>query len=154
MKNLNKNQAIGVFAGLGFVAYLLFGSVITQFFNPTAVNSNIQTMNEGVTVQEVNVGQGAVAESGDVLTVHYIGKLADGRVFESSLDTNTPFTFTIGRGGVIRGWDEGLLGMRVGGKRILTITPSYGYGDQSVGAIPANSTLIFEVDLLNVQKSN
>ena len=103
-------------------------------------------------MEEVAVGTGVVAEAGDVLTVHYVGTLTDGRVFDSSRDRNTPFDFTLGMDSVIRGWDEGLVGMRVGGKRMLVIPPSYGYGAQGVGTIPANSTLIFEVELLNVKK--
>ena len=81
-----------------------------------------------------------------------MGTFQDGRVFDSSLDRNTPFSFTIGVGGVIRGWDEGLLGMKAGGKRILVIAPDYAYGAQGSGPIPPNSTLVFEVELLDVQK--
>jgi len=152
MKHLNRNQWIAVCAGLALLTYLLFADSLIGFFNQSSKNTNTQMSENSLTVQEVSVGTGAVAEAGDVLTVHYVGTLTDGRVFDSSRDTNTPFDFTLGMGSVIRGWDEGLVGMRVGGKRMLIIPPSYGYGAQGVGTIPPNSTLIFEVELLNVQK--
>ena len=154
MKKLNRNQSIAVFVGLAFVAYLMFGSTIMEFFNLSETSANPMNTSTGVSIEEIVVGQGLVAEPGDVLTVHYVGSFTDGRVFESSKDANVPFTFTLGAGRVIRGWEEGIRGMRAGGKRRLTISPEYGYGAQAVGPIPANSTLIFEVDLLNVQKSN
>ncbi|MBX4181481.1 FKBP-type peptidyl-prolyl cis-trans isomerase [Candidatus Parcubacteria bacterium] len=106
----------------------------------------------GFTSQEVSVGSGAIAEPGDKLTVHYVGTLPDGKVFDSSRDSGTPFSFTLGAGQVIRGWDEGLQGMREGGKRVVTIAPDYAYGEQGVGPIPPNSTLVFEVELLKVEK--
>jgi len=84
--------------------------------------------------------------------VHYVGTLSDGKVFDSSLDRNTPFSFTLGVGQVIRGWDEGFSDMQVGGKRLIIVAPDYGYGEQGVGTIPPNSTLIFEVELLDVEK--
>ena len=152
MKHLNRNQWIAVCAGLALLTYLLFADSLIGFFNQSSKNTNTQMSENSLTVQEVSVCTGAVAEAGDVLTVHYVGTLTDGRVFDSSRDTNTPFDFTLGMGSVIRGWDEGLVGMRVGGKRMLIIPPSYGYGAQGVGTIPPNSTLIFEVELLNVQK--
>ena len=152
MKHLNRNQWIAVCAGLALLTYLLFADSLIGFFNQSSKNTNTQMSENSLTVQEVSVGTGAVAEAGDVLTVHYVGTLTDGRVFDSSRDTNTPFDFTLGMGSVIRGWDEGLVGMRVGGKRMLIIPPSYGYGAQGVGTIPPNSTLIFEVELLNVKK--
>ena len=85
------------------------------------------------------------------VTVHYVGTLTNGKQFDSSRDRKTPFTFTIGVGEVIKGWDLGVSTMKVGGKRILQIPPELGYGSRAVGDIPANSTLIFEVELLNVQ---
>jgi len=99
------------------------------------------------------VGDGVLAETGDTISVHYVGTLEDSRVFDSSRDRNTPFRFTLGTGQVIRGWDEGLVGMRVGGKRILIISPEFGYGGQGVGTIPPNSVLQFEVELLDAEKS-
>ncbi|MEK7176066.1 MAG: FKBP-type peptidyl-prolyl cis-trans isomerase [Patescibacteria group bacterium] len=107
----------------------------------------------GFTTRDISLGQGQAAESGDRLTVHYVGTLPNGQVFDSSRDRNAPINFTLGVGQVIRGWDEGVLGMREGGRRVLTIAPDYGYGAQSAGPLPPNSTLVFEVELLNVEKS-
>jgi len=159
MKKLNINQTIATFAGLALLAYLLFASPIMNLFNPSAKDSMSQTPESanqtkvaGFISEEVVVGTGALAESGDTLTVHYVGTLEDGKVFDSSLDRNTPFVFTLGVRQVIRGWDEGLAGMRVGGKRHLVIPPQYAYGEQGVGIIPPNSKLIFDVELIDVQK--
>ena len=87
---------------------------------------------------------------GDTVSVHYVGTLTNGTVFDSSYSRNQPFTFRVGVGQVIAGWDQGIPGMKVGGKRRLTIPPSLGYGNQAVGSIPANSTLIFDVELLSI----
>ena len=102
-------------------------------------------------IEDLVVGQGVEAKEGNVITVNYTGWLENGTQFDSSLSPNRdPLVFTLGAGKVIQGWDQGILGMKVGGKRRLTIPPHLGYGNQAVGAIPANSTLIFEVDLLGV----
>lgn len=110
-----------------------------------------ETTNE-VTVEILKQGTGsATTKPGDTIKVHYTGTLADGTKFDSSLDRNEPFSFTLGSGQVIEGWDQGLLGMKLGEKRKLTIPPSLGYGDQAMGdQTPANSTLIFEVELLEI----
>ncbi len=156
MKKLTRNQGIAVAAGLALLTYLFFsGPLINLFTSPmntenTPANNVPET--QSVDVQEVSVGTGAIAEAGDKISAHYVGTLPDGRVFDSSRDRGTPISFTLGVGQVIRGWDEGLQGMRVGGKRILTIAPAYGYGSQAVGTIPANSTLVFEVELVGVEK--
>lgn len=93
-----------------------------------------------------------VVKSGDTITVHYTGRLTDGTKFDSSVDRGTPFTFTIGAGQVIKGWDEGLLGMKVGEKRTLTIPADKGYGATGAGGvIPPNATLIFETELVSIQ---
>jgi FKBP-type peptidyl-prolyl cis-trans isomerase len=96
------------------------------------------------------VGTGATAVSGDTVTVHYIGTFTNGTKFDSSYDLNQPFTFRLGAGQVIAGFDQGVTGMRVGGKRRLTIPPSLAYGSQGQGSIPPNTTLVFEVDLLSI----
>ena len=101
-------------------------------------------------VEDLVVGTGAVAATGDTVTVHYVGTLTNGQKFDSSYDRGQPFTFRIGARQVIAGWEQGIPGMRVGGKRRLTIPPSLGYGSQANGPIPANSTLIFEVDLVAI----
>ena len=99
---------------------------------------------------DVVVGTGATAVSGDTVTVHYIGTFTNGSKFDSSYDRNQPFTFRLGAGQVIAGFDQGVTGMRVGGKRRLTIPPSLAYGSQGQGSIPPNTTLVFEVDLLSI----
>ena len=102
-------------------------------------------------VEDVNVGAGPAAKSGDKVSVHYVGKLVNGKQFDSSRDRGRPFSFPLGAGRVIQGWDFGVAGMQVGGVRKLTIPPQEGYGAQGAGSdIPPNSTLIFEVELLGI----
>jgi FKBP-type peptidyl-prolyl cis-trans isomerase len=101
-------------------------------------------------VEDLVVGTGATAAVGDTVTVHYVGTLLNGTQFDSSYPSGRPFTFRIGAGQVIQGWEQGVPGMRVGGKRRLTIPPSLGYGSQPNGPIPANSTLRFEIELLSI----
>ena len=100
--------------------------------------------------QDLVVGTGATAAAADLVTVNYVGTLTNGTKFDSSYDRNQPYTFRLGAGQVIAGWDQGLVGMKVGGKRRLTIPPSLGYGSQANGPIPPNSTLIFEIELLSI----
>ena len=111
---------------------------------------------EGVKITILKEGTGDVAKTGDTVAMNYTGRLADGTVFDSNVDPKfkhvEPFIFTIGAGQVIKGWDQGLVGMKVGGKRKLTIPASLAYGDRSPSpAIPANSTLVFEVELLKIE---
>ncbi|MGC8862812.1 MAG: FKBP-type peptidyl-prolyl cis-trans isomerase [Armatimonadota bacterium] len=98
----------------------------------------------------MKIGRGAEAKPGKIVTVHYRGWLNNGTEFDSSRRRNQPFTFTLGRGQVFQGWDEGISGMRVGGVRELTVPPHLGYGNQAQGRIPPNSTLHFEIELLSV----
>lgn len=100
---------------------------------------------------DVVVGTGAEAKSGSAVSVHYVGKLENGTVFDSSRERGQPFTFIIGQGKVIRGWEQGVVGMRVGGTRKLVIPPHLGYGEAgSPPNIPSNATLFFEIELLHV----
>ena len=101
-------------------------------------------------VEDLVVGTGATAAVGDTVSVHYVGTLTNGTKFDSSYDRGQPFPFQIGAGRVIAGWEQGVPGMKVGGKRRLTIPPSLGYGNQANGSIPPNSTLIFDIDLLSI----
>jgi FKBP-type peptidyl-prolyl cis-trans isomerase len=117
-----------------------------QASSPAAMTSTPK-----VDIQDTVTGKGAEAVNGKAVTVHYTGTLKDGTKFDSSVDRKEPFTFTLGAGQVIKGWEQGIVGMKVGGKRKLTIPPELAYGANAVGAIPANSTLIFDVELLEVK---
>ncbi len=106
----------------------------------------------GLKIEDAKVGTGKEAKSGDTVAVHYRGTLTDGKEFDSSYKTNQPFSFTIGEGRVIKGWDQGVPGMKVGGKRKLTIPSDLGYGEAgSPPVIPPNATLIFEIELVDVK---
>lgn len=102
-------------------------------------------------IERLREGRGPGADNGDQVTVHYDGRLTNGEMFDSSRERGQPFTFTLGAGQVIKGWDMGLLGMKRGDIRRLTIPPSLGYGFREVGSIPANSTLVFDVEMLSVR---
>jgi len=111
-----------------------------------------QITDSGLKFEDTTVGQGAVATKGQTVSVHYTGWLENGTKFDSSKDRNEPFEFKLGAGQVIRGWDEGVAGMKVGGVRRLTIPPQLGYGDRGAGGvIPPKATLIFEVELLGTR---
>jgi peptidylprolyl isomerase len=121
---------------------------------PGEVTTNkVVTTGSGLMFIDMAEGTGASPNAGDQVTVHYTGYLMDGKKFDSSVDRNQPFTFTIGRGQVIKGWDEGVMSMKIGGRRKLIIPPELGYGSQSVGGglIPPNSQLVFDVSLLDAK---
>ena len=106
----------------------------------------------GLRIIDLEQGNGAEATAGQTVVVHYRGTLEDGSQFDASHDRGTPFSFPLGRGRVIKGWDEGVQGMKVGGKRKLVIPPDLGYGSRGAGGvIPPNATLIFEVELLDIK---
>lgn len=109
------------------------------------------TTESGLQIEEVRVGNGDAAASGQFVSVHYTGWLTDGAKFDSSKDRDEPFEFALGQRTVIAGWDEGVQGMRVGGVRKLTIPPHLGYGSRGAGGvIPPNATLVFEIELLDI----
>ena len=110
-------------------------------------------MDNGLIIENMEIGDGPEAQDYNKVVVNYTGKLEDGSIFDSSLNPGRePFTFTLGVGSVIKGWDVGVKGMKVGGRRRLTVPPELGYGDKGAGSvIPPGATLIFEVDLLEVE---
>ncbi len=128
------------------IIFLFVGGkdLIMNMFNSETVNQDNQ-MQSKVQIKEITEGTGEVATVGKELTVNYIGVFADGTKFDSSYDRSQPFKFTLG------GWDQGLEGMKVGGKRILVIPPELGYGAEDHGPIPGNSTLIFQIELISVK---
>jgi hypothetical protein len=166
--------ALAVIIALGF---LFFGSAIFAPFEPqTAPAQDVTLGSEAVPTEtgvsgtmpgaqgaapikpnaqamsgDTVVGTGAEAVAGKKVTVNYVGMLENGTVFDASANHGQPFTFTLGVGQVIKGWDEGVAGMKVGGKRHLVIPPEKGYGAQGIGSIPPNSTLIFDVELVGVE---
>jgi FKBP-type peptidyl-prolyl cis-trans isomerase len=119
---------------------------------PTAVTGKPITTSSGLQYWDIKKGSGALAQAGKEVTVHYTGWLTDGKEFDSSRDAGEPIKFKLGTGQVIKGWDEGIAGMKVGGKRQLRIPPQLGYGQRGFGStIPANSTLVFDVELMGVK---
>lgn len=121
--------------------------------SPTKVTGKPTSTSSGLQYWDIVVGTGARAVAGKPVSVHYTGWLTDGKKFDSSVDRGQPFTFPLGAGKVIKGWDEGVGGMKVGGKRQLRIPPELGYGARGAGGvIPPNATLIFDVELLDVGK--
>jgi len=118
---------------------------------PTKVTGDGVKTDSGLQYWDIKVGTGPVANDGDKVKVHYTGWFASGKKFDSSVDANQPYSFTIGKSEVIKGWDEGVTGMKVGGKRQLRIPPELAYGEAGYkNIIPPNSTLIFDVQLLSV----
>jgi len=115
------------------------------------MSEDVQHTDSGLEIHEVERGFGEVARAGKTVSVHYTGYLEDGTKFDSSLDRGEPFTFQLGAGKVIRGWDEGLAGMKVGGRRKLIIPSELAYGSRGAGRlIPPDATLVFDVELLEV----
>jgi len=178
---INKYETIGIFASVGLMALALFllrvdsASELTRVIetdSQTASVAVVDQTNENkqealygaladslddtgavskLIIDDVIIGGGAEAVLGDTVTVHYIGTLQNGQQFDNSNLRGTPFSFTLGQGRVIEGWEEGVVGMKIGGERILVIPPSMGYGSKNVGPIPANSVLVFSISLLSIE---
>lgn len=153
---MSKRWSLLLVAGLALAAILWLSGCgsstgsSSQGATPVATQS-AQGQPAALKVVDEVVGKGPAAKSGDRVTVDYTGWLTDGTKFDSSIDRNKPFTFTLGAGQVIAGWDQGVAGMKVGGTRRLTIPPDLAYGDQGAGGvIPPNATLVFEVKLLKI----
>ena len=151
---MTKNFFIAILLGiiaLGVFAYFIFGFNGKANTAPTTGTEKQSAETEKLQIKDEKIGTGAAVKSEDTVVINYTGTLTDGTKFDSSYDRNTPFETQIGVGKVIKGWDEGVIGMKVGGKRKLTIPPALGYGDQATGSIPPNSTLIFEVELVEIK---
>jgi FKBP-type peptidyl-prolyl cis-trans isomerase len=148
-----KSKSVAFFL---FFAFLAVASLAAQSDNssPTKVEGKPKSTASGVQYWDLKVGTGATAANGKTVTVHYTGWLAsNGKKFDSSVDRGQPFMFAIGAGQVIKGWEEGVAGMKVGGKRQLRIPPELGYGARGAGGvIPPNAILLFDVELLGVGK--
>jgi peptidylprolyl isomerase/FKBP-type peptidyl-prolyl cis-trans isomerase FkpA len=149
---------VAVFSGKGqsdnqLLATSTPAATIEATITPTATSSGEPIMEvDKLIILDEKVGTGSAAIAGKKVTVNYVGTLTDGTKFDSSYDHGTPFSFNLGAGEVIQGWDQGVAGMKVGGKRKLTIPSSLGYGPEGVsGRIPGGATLIFEVELLGVE---
>jgi len=133
----------------------LFSTALVFLFSFSLMacsDNNVTVTDDGLKIEILEEGNGDAAAKMDNIRVHYTGTLEDGTKFDSSLDRGQPFPFTLGGGQVIRGWDEGLVGMKVGEKRKLTIPSDMAYGERGIGPIPPNSTLIFEVELMEIAK--
>ncbi|MCK5741794.1 MAG: FKBP-type peptidyl-prolyl cis-trans isomerase [Chlorobi bacterium] len=113
--------------------------------------ATVLTTKSGLQYVDIKIGEGAYPKIGQTCKVHYHGTFENGEVFDSSVERNKPFKFRVGVGQVIKGWDEGIISMKVGGKRKLIVPPHLGYGSRARGKIPANSTLIFEVEFLEIK---
>ena len=153
LNNMNKKIILSI-----IIAIMIFGGayVFSGMNNDNLSEGNLiesvnNNQNNMLKIDIIVEGSGVESKAGDNLTVHYTGMLEDGTKFDSSVDRGTPFSFTLGIGQVIEGWEKGMEGMKVGEKRKLTIQPEYGYGARGVpGVIPGNAVLIFEVELLAI----
>ncbi len=181
MKNIHARTWIAIGASLVVVAYVFWQNIWAPIANKLVSNSGDHTFEAAANTADVNltlpgteqpkmqdnqipqigddqigiidvkVGEGREVKAGDTVSVHYTGLLTDGTPFDSSRERG-PFTFTIGSGGVIPGFDKGVTGMKVGSVRRIVIPPALGYGDQAAGSIPPNSTLLFEIELVKIGK--
>jgi len=144
--------AVGVFVYQTWYApteEIELGDVVIEDINNNQ-NNNMENTTQGLEIEILQEGNGQETKNGDMVSVHYTGTLVNGTKFDSSVDRGQPFEFSLGEGRVIQGWDLGVLGMKIGEKRKLTIAPELGYGSADMGTIPPNSILIFEVELLGI----
>lgn len=157
MKTLSKKEWVAVAVAGVFVGYTLFGGNIMSLFQKNLMNENplataatapATQNNNGVIINDITVGQGAEVKAGELVSVNYILSLSDGTVIQNSKDFGKPFQFTLGAGEVIPGWEMGFAGMKIGGVRTIVVPPNLAYGSNQVGPIPANSTLVFTIELL------
>ncbi|MFA6338650.1 MAG: FKBP-type peptidyl-prolyl cis-trans isomerase [Candidatus Paceibacterota bacterium] len=169
MRKLSKNEWVAVAASLVIIGIFYLGGNIFMTSNNNQPIDNTNSANvtdsqnlsqpsqpsapAGLNIQDVVVGNGDEVKPGDTVIVNYLGAFTDGRKFDSSYDRNQPFSFQVGAGMVIKGWEYGLVGMKVGGKRHLVISPELGYGPNDYGPIKGNSTLVFDIELLGIQKA-
>ncbi len=139
---------------MSFCKQLFVSQIVRVLFGAFLGVAGSLSNAEDLKIEIITKGNGLIAELGQKVEVHYTGKLTNGSVFDSSVTRGQPFSFTLGQGQVIKGWEEGILGMRVGEKRLLTIPPELGYGARGAGsAIPPNATLVFEVELLDAREA-
>jgi len=161
-----RNRQRMILGGIGLLLIVLIAFLVYRDYSvkskpypigyldsaPPAPSAKAVTTASGLTYEDLQVGDGATAKAGDTVSVNYTGWLADGTKFDSSLDRGQPTDFAIGVGQVIAGWDEGVVGMRVNGTRLLVIPPTLGYGSAGYGtSIPANAILTFEVQLVAIK---
>ena len=161
MKKISKNEAVAIVTSLVVIAgFVVFGSL--GLFSKTSSSLSLNNLNMNISndgsqqapqliISDLVVGTGTEAVAGKHIVVNYKGTLMDGTEFDSSYSRGVPFDFDLGAGQVIAGWDQGFSGMKVGGKRKLVIPANLAYGERAIGPIPANSTLVFEVELLEVK---
>ncbi len=167
MKKGSTNLTISIIIVLIFVGLVIFTLVKPRPQNTTNLQNTVKVIvdnkpasNKNINTKTENLNKNMeqnkeIAKNGDTLIMNYTGRLTDGTIFDSNVDPKfkhvQPFEFVLGAGQVIKGWDEGLAGMKVGEKKTLTISPDKAYGDRTIGSIPANSTLIFDVELVGIK---
>jgi len=149
------NKTTGIAVALAVAVAMIFLFFGPMFFNLFSINQDLTMPLENenqptLLISDAVVGTGTEAVAGNTISVNYVGRFEDGTVFDASANHGGPFTFVLGAGAVIPGWDQGVVGMKEGGRRILSVPPQLGYGMNDYGPIPGGSTLIFEIELVDV----